>query len=98
MLSVTTTGKLLLGGPAYWKPGSDPLPLGVLTVMAPLDPLPTAAVITLSLTTVKEAAAVAPKLTAVAPVKPGPFMVIGLPLAPPVGVNPYTSTGGRNLT
>ena len=46
-----------------------PVPLGVVTAMVPVAPLPTVAVMVVALTTVNEAAAVPPKVTALAPVK-----------------------------
>ena len=45
------------------------VPPGVVTVIGPVAPLPTVALIEVALTTVKEAAGVPPKATAVAPVK-----------------------------
>ena len=57
------------------------VPPGVVTVMAPVAPLPTVAVIWVSQLTVKEAAAVPPKVTAVAPVKLVPVMVTAVPAA-----------------
>jgi len=45
------------------------VPPGVVTVIGPVAPLPTVAVIEVLLTIVKAAAAVPPKATAVAPVK-----------------------------
>ena len=64
-----------------------PEPPGVVTVMAPVAPLPTVALIDVALTTVKEAAAVPPKATALAPVKLVPLMVTTDPLPPLLGVN-----------
>ena len=58
----------------------------VVTLTIPLAPLPTTAAIVLSLTTVKEDAAVPPKVTAVAPVKPVPLMVSVMPAVAVVGV------------
>ena len=54
--------------------------------MVPVDPPPTTAVILVALTTLKDAAAVAPKLTEVAPVKLVPVMVIVVPVPAEVGV------------
>ncbi len=51
------------------------VPPGVVTDIIPLVPIATTAVILVALTTVKEVAAVPPKLTAVAPVKLVPVMV-----------------------
>ena len=47
----------------------------MVTDIVPLVPLATTAVMLVALTTVKELAAVPPKLTAVAPVKTIPFIV-----------------------
>ena len=63
------------------------VPLGVVTLMVPVLPLPTTAVIIVAELTVKLAAVVPPKLTAVAPVRFVPFIVTTVPLAPDVGVN-----------
>ena len=52
-----------------------PIPFGVVTLTLPVAPVPTTAVIVVALTTVNEAAAVPPKLTAVAPVKLVPVIV-----------------------
>jgi hypothetical protein len=51
------------------------VPPSVVTDIFPVAPFPTTAVILVALTTVKEVAAVPPKLTAVAPVKLVPVMV-----------------------
>ena len=52
-----------------------PIPFGVVTLTLPVAPVPTTAVIVVALTTVNEAAAVPPNLTAVAPVKLVPVIV-----------------------
>ena len=62
------------------------VPPGVVTLMVPVVPLPTVAVSEVELATVKEAAAVPPMATAVAPVKPVPVMVTTVPAPPRVGV------------
>ncbi len=64
-----------------------PVPPGVVTATLPVEPLPTTAFIVVEFTTVKEVAAVPPKLTAVAPVKLVPVMVMVAPNEPNVGVN-----------
>ena len=51
------------------------VPPVVVTDIIPVVPLATTAVMLVALTTVKEAAGVPPKLTAVAPVKSVPVMV-----------------------
>ena len=68
------------------KPVKDAVPPGVVTCTLPVAPVPTVAVILVELTTVKLVAAVPPKLTAVAPIKFAPVIVIVVPDAPKVGV------------
>lgn len=63
------------------------VPPGVVTDIVPEVPLPTTAVILVDDTTVREVAAVPPKLTSVAPVKSVPVMVTVAPALPLVGVN-----------
>ncbi len=63
------------------------VPLGVVTLSVPVAPLATAAVMVVALVTVKVAAAVPPKATAVAPVKLAPLMVTTVPAPPLLGVN-----------
>ncbi len=67
----------------------------------PVAPLPTVAVIEVALTTVKDAAAVPPKATAVAPVKLVPVMVTIVPVPPLLGVNEVMvgayGSGGEGL-
>jgi hypothetical protein len=63
------------------------VPPGVVTLIGPVAPIPTTAVIEVVLTTVKEAAAVPPMATVPAPVKFVPVMVTPAPAPPLVGVN-----------
>ncbi len=63
------------------------VPFGVVTVICPLVPLPTVAVMVESFTTVKVCAGEPPKATTVAPVKFAPVMVTTVPVPPMVGVN-----------
>lgn len=58
----------------------------MVTLTDPLEPLPTTALMVVALTTLKEVAAVPPKLTAVAPVKLVPVIVTVAPLAAEVGL------------
>ncbi|GDX46656.1 hypothetical protein LBMAG24_19840 [Bacteroidota bacterium] len=58
-------------------------------------PVPTTAVILVALTTVNEAAAVPPKLTAVVPVKLVPVIVTVCPVPAEVGLNDVIVGGGR---
>ncbi len=60
---------VMVGTPAKLKPARVPVPFGVVTEIAPDAPAPNTAVMRVAETTVNEAAAVPPKLTAVAPVK-----------------------------
>ena len=61
------------------NPARVPVPAEFVTETLPEFPFPTSAVILVALTTVNEAAAVPPKLTAVAPVKLLPVMVTVFP-------------------
>ncbi len=58
------------------------MPPGVVTETLPVEPLPTIAFMVVSFTTIKELAAVPPKLTAVVPVKLVPVITICAPNAP----------------
>jgi hypothetical protein len=71
----------------YVNPASVPVPPGVVTLTAPVVPVPTTAVICVAELTVKLVAAVPPKLTALALVKPVPVIVTEVPVPPVVGVN-----------
>jgi hypothetical protein len=63
------------------------MPEGVVTLMVPVVPLPTVAVICVAELTVNEMAAVPPMLTAVAPVKFVPVMLtVAVPAQPEAGV------------
>jgi hypothetical protein len=70
------------------------VPPGVVTDIVPVAPFPTTAVMLVALTTVKEVAAVPPKLTAVAPVKLVPVMVTVSPAAADDGVNELIAGAG----
>jgi hypothetical protein len=67
---------VMVGGGKYVKPAKVPVPDAVVTETEPEAPAPTVAVILVELTTVKDDAAVLPSLTAVAPVKFVPVIVI----------------------
>jgi hypothetical protein len=69
------------------NPARLAVPPGVVTLTLPVDPEPTTAVIWVAEFTIKEEAAVPPKLTAVAPVKFVPVSVTVDPLPAVVGVN-----------
>jgi hypothetical protein len=71
------------------------IPLAVVTLTLPVVPAATTAVILVALTTVNEAAAVPPKLTAVAPVKLVPVIVTVCPVPAEVGLKDVIVGGGR---
>ena len=68
------------------KPVLVAVPKGVVILTVPLLPDPTTAVMVVLFTTIKETAAVPPKLTAVAPVKLVPVIVTVAPAAAELGV------------
>ncbi len=70
----------------YVNPLFEPVPMGVVTETAPLAPLPTLAVMVAESTTLNEAAATPPKLTAVAPLRLVPLMRTAVPLSPDTGL------------
>ncbi len=77
------------------KPVAVAVPPGVVIVMLPVAPAPITAVIVVAFTTIKEDAATPPKLTAVAPVKFVPVIVIVAPVVPLFGVkNVIDGDGG----
>ena len=71
------------------------MPLAVVTNTLPVAPLPTTAVMEVPLTTVKELAAIPPKLTEVAPVKFVPVIVTVCPVLADVGLNELIAGGGK---
>ena len=64
-----------------------PNPFGVVTLIIPLEPRPTMAIIPVGETTVKPWTAVPPKLTAVVPVRLVPVITTDVPLPPEAGKN-----------
>ena len=70
------------------------VPPAVVTVIVPVAPLPTVAVMVLSFTTVKAVADAPPKATAVAPVKPLPVILSTAPTPPLAGVNAVMAGAG----
>ena len=84
-VGVTMTPTFFLGGNV--NPDSVPVPPGVVTLADPVVPVPTTAVIWVAELTVKLVAAVPPKLTALALVKPVPVIVTEVPVPAVVGVN-----------
>jgi hypothetical protein len=90
--TVVDPAAAIVGG-GNWNavnPALLPVPPGLVTLMLPVVPAPTTAVIVVAEVTVKEAAAVPPKLTAVAPVKLVPVRVTVEPLIAEVGVKLVT--------
>ena len=71
------------------------VPFAVVTFTLPVVPDPTTATILVALTTLKELAAVPPKLTVVAPVKFVPVIVTNCPTPADVGLNDVIVGGGR---
>jgi hypothetical protein len=71
-----------------------PVPLGVVTLITPVAPLATTAVIWVLELTVKLWAAVFPNLTAPAPVKFAPVITTDAPAAAEAGVNDVTVGAG----
>jgi len=67
--------EVMTGAGKKVNPASTPVPPGVVTLTFPEAPAATTAVMLVAETTLKEVAAVPPKLTAVAPVKSVPVKV-----------------------
>ena len=78
--------EVITGAGIKVNPASTPVPPGVVTLTFPEVPAATTAVMLVAETTLKEVAAVPPKLTAVAPVKSVPVKVTVAPVAALVGV------------
>jgi hypothetical protein len=78
------------------KPAIDAVPPGVVTLTLPDEPVPTTAVILVAELTVNDVAATPPKLTAVAPVKLVPVIVIEVPVPALVGLNEVIVGDGIN--
>jgi hypothetical protein len=81
-------------GASNTKPGREAIPFGVVTLMLPVAPVPTTAVILVADTTVKEDAEAPPKLTTVVPVKLVPVIVTVAPCVAIVGVNDTSEGAG----
>ena len=75
-----------------------PVPPGVVTLTVPVVPVPTTAKIWLAVIDVIELTAVLPIVTAVAPVKFVPFIVIVEPTQPEVGVKLVIAGGVSAIT
>jgi len=89
--------EVMVGAGINVKPACDTEPPGVVTEILPDVAAPTTAVMLVAETTVKDVAAVPPKLTAVAPVKLVPVMVIVVPFPELVGVNEFIVGAGINV-
>lgn len=79
--------EVITGAGINVKPVRVPVPPGLVTLILPEVPAETTAVMLVAETTVKEVAAVPPKLTAVTPIKFVPVRVTVAPVAAEVGVN-----------
>jgi hypothetical protein len=83
---VAGVNDVIVGAGINVNPASEPVPKGVVILTSPELPAATTAVIVVAFTTVKEVAAVPPKLTAVASVKFVPVIVMEVPLFALIGV------------
>ena len=88
--------EVMTGAGMKVNPVREVVPPGVVTDTLPEDPAPTTAVILVAETTVNEAAAVPPKLTAVAPARSVQVIVTVAPTAAGKGKKEET-TGGTNV-
>ena len=70
----------MIGGPANTKPFIESVPILLLTLIAPLTPVPTIAAIVVLFTILKEAAGTPPKSTEFTPKKLPPVSVTVVPL------------------
>ena len=68
-----------------------------MTATCPEAPFPTTAVIVVVFTTLNDDAAIPPKVTDVAPVKPVPVIVILVPVTPDVGEKLVITGGARKV-
>ncbi len=87
--------KEVMTGGGKVNPASTAVPPAVITLTFPEAPKPTTAVMLVAETTLKEVAAVPPKLTTVAPVKSVPVKVTVAVEPALVGVNEVMTGGGR---
>ena len=84
---------VIVGAGINVNPADDAVPSGVVTLTLPDAPTPTTAVILVDELIVK-VVATPPKLTAVAPIKLVPVIVINVPVPPLAGVNDVIVGGG----
>jgi len=94
VVAVVGVNEDMVGAGMKVNPAKTAVPPGVVTETFPEAPFATTAVIVLPSTTLNEAALVPPKLTAVAPVKLDPEMVIVAPIPAVVGLNEEITGGG----
>jgi len=85
--AVVGVKEVIVGADKNINPGFDAVPFGVVMLTLPVAPTATTAVMVLESTTVNDAAATPPKLTAVAPVKFVPVMVTLVPAPALAGMN-----------
>ena len=78
--------EIIVGTEVNVKIIEDAVPPGVVTFIFPVAPVPTMAVMVLSLTIINDEAATPPKVTAVVPVKFLPVIVTVVPIPPLIGV------------
>jgi hypothetical protein len=86
--------EVMTGAGIKVNPASAPVPSGLVTLTFPEVPAASTAVMLVAETTLKEVAAVPPKLTAVAPVKSVPVKVTVAPVAALVGVKEVMTGAG----
>jgi hypothetical protein len=94
LVAVVGVNEEMVGAGMKVNPASEATPPGVVTETFPDVPLATTAVMVVALITLKDAAFVPPKLTAVAPVKLEPEIVTVAPEPALVGVNELMVGGG----
>ena len=89
--------EVIVGPGINVNPANDAIPPGVVTLTFPDAPVPTIAVMLVDELTINDEAATPPKLTAVAPVKFVPVIVIDVVVPPLVGVNDVIVGDGINV-
>jgi hypothetical protein len=90
--------EVMVGGGMKVNPLSDAVPLGVVKLTAPEEPLPTTAIIEVLETTVKEVTGVPPRVMADVLLKLVPVILMIAPAAAVVGVNVViVGAGGKNI-
>ena len=90
--------EVMVGGGMKVNPLSDAVPLGVVKLTAPEEPLPTTAIIEVLETTVKEVTGVPPRVMADVLLKLVPVILMIAPAAAVVGVNVViVGAGGKKI-